>query len=107
MRNTMVKLAWLGGGALLTPPPAHAAEVVITIKDRKFEPARAEARIGDTTRWVNEDILPHTATGKKAAFDSGTVAPGASFRYLARRPGRISYSCVFHPTMKGELRVKP
>ena len=77
---------------------------VIEIKNYVFTPAAMTVNVGDTVIWKNGDIVPHTATGK--GFDSGSIAPGASWRFIVRKKGNFAYICTFHPTMKGTLIVK-
>ena len=55
--------------------------------------------------WVNEDLVPHTATASNAAFDSGAIPAGGSWRHTVTEAGRLQYSCAFHPTMTGALRI--
>jgi hypothetical protein len=54
---------------------------------------------------AGRDPFPHTATAK-GVFDSGSIAPGGSWRYTAKIVGEHSYTCTFHPNMKGTLRVE-
>ena len=60
---------------------------------------------GERVVWTNKDLVPHTATAAKV-FDSRSVAPNASWSYVARKPGRYDYVCTLHPTMKATLVVE-
>ena len=40
-----------------------------------------------------------------ADFDSGTLAPGKTFTFTAKKAGTVSYVCNFHPGMQGTLEV--
>ena len=60
---------------------------------------------GDTVVWVNKDPFPHTATAA-GRFDSGDIAAGASWRYVATTVGSFDYICSYHPTMQATLNVK-
>ncbi len=84
---------------------AHKApprRIDIDIRGMAFSPAHAEVSPGDTVVWTNHDIVPHTAT-VAGSFDSGTLNQGASARMLVTQAGTFSYTCTFHPTMKGEI----
>jgi plastocyanin len=99
------------GGALLAlslPALAQAGEVEIAIKGMQFVPSRVELKVGDTVRWRNEDIVPHTVTavGKKPSFDSDSIPAGGEFRFTAKKTGSYPYTCRFHPMMKGKIVVK-
>lgn len=86
--------------------PASAAAHTVAIKALAYTPAILTVSRGDTVVWKNEDPIPHTVTADKHAFDSGSIAPGHSWRYVARRSGTFTYHCTFHPNMHGTLRVK-
>ncbi|HEY0839251.1 MAG TPA: cupredoxin family copper-binding protein [Vulgatibacter sp.] len=81
----------------------------VKIKGMAFEPATLEVSVGDTVVWVNEDLVPHTATAivdGVAVFDSGVFPANASWKYVATKSGTIPYVCVLHPTMKATLVVR-
>jgi plastocyanin len=78
----------------------------IEIRDMAYAPAEVTVAPGDTIVWVNRDIVPHTVTADARRFDSGSVSPSAEWSLVARDRGRTSYTCVFHPTMKGAIVVK-
>ena len=82
--------------------------VTVTIHDYKFEPETVTLHQGDTVEWKNADNVAHTATenGQKAAFDSGSLSTGATWRYVAATKGTYNYTCTIHPFMKGELIVQ-
>lgn len=88
-------------------PAASAAPAVhtVTIEGMQFAPAVLTVRRGDTVRWLNRDLVPHTATAA-GRFDSRPLAPGASWSWVARKAGRVDYLCTLHPTMKATLDVE-
>lgn len=86
--------------------PAPANHTVI-IDAMQFKPESLVIHPGDRVTWVNKDLVPHTATAVGKAFDSGSIAPGRSWVYVAVRPGAYPYGCEFHPTMHGTLRIQP
>jgi plastocyanin len=100
---------------LLLPCALSAADVkqqpagrahTVTIENLQFNPPDLQVHRGDRIVWVNKDLFPHTVTAVSKAFDSGSIAPQASWTYVARKPGEYPYGCTFHPTMKGKLRVQ-
>jgi plastocyanin len=94
----------LAASTLALPSVTFGRDVEVRIEGMQFVPATVEARVGDTIRWTNADIVPHTATRKgKASFDSGVLMPGGSFKKRISRAGKFSYGCSLHPTMKGTL----
>jgi plastocyanin len=113
----LVPLAGCGGddsepaAAASTPAPATApaAATATTVKmvDNAFEAKDITIEVGDTVKWENTGQLPHTATATEGAdFDSGTVAPGESFEWTAKKAGAVSYLCSFHPGMVGTITVR-
>lgn len=85
---------------------AHGATVAIDIKSFAFKQGSIEIAAGTTVKWTNHDIAPHTATGTRGEFDSGRLDQGQSFSYRFDKPGTYSYTCTFHPYMKGTIVVK-
>lgn len=83
--------------------------ITVAIRDYKFEPAHVTVHSGDTVEWKDYDSVSHTATEDGGAtapvFDSGNIAPGATWRYLVQKQGTYQYKCTIHPYMKGELIV--
>lgn len=79
----------------------------VTIDATSYSPASLTITAGDSVVWVNKDMIPHTATSKKAGvFDSGAIAAGKSWKQTVKTKGELAYICQFHPTMKGTLIVK-
>jgi plastocyanin len=72
----------------------------------KFVPERLEVAAGDRITWTNRDIVPHTVTAPPAGMESGELARGRSWTYVARKKGEIDYICRLHPVMRGTLVVK-
>jgi plastocyanin len=76
----------------------------VRIGAMRFEPAVIDARPGDTIVWINEDFLPHTATSKDGSWDSGEIAPGATWKLAVSADPNGDYLCTFHPMMTGTIR---
>ena len=72
----------------------------------KFVPARLEVAAGERITWTNRDIVPHSVTAPGAGIESGDLAQGKSWTYVARRKVEIDYICRLHPVMRGTLVVK-
>lgn len=99
----------LGPRAPATAPGATPAPRThtVAIRGMAFVPATVTVAPGDTIRWVNEDIVPHTASAE-GVFESGDLrdAGGAWSWVVADRKGAIPYVCRYHPTMKGTVEVR-
>jgi plastocyanin len=80
-------------------PRRHAVE----LRQFVFAPAALAAAPGDTVVFTNRDLVPHTATAEGGAWDSGELAPGASWTLVVPAGGLVPYKCAYHPTMLGRL----
>lgn len=101
-----IALLILAGSSGLQSAAAKTRAHTIPIKAFKFNPATLIVGVGDTVVWKNEDIAPHTATARGKNFDSGSIEPGSSWKYVAGKKGTYFYYCAFHPNMKGKLIVR-
>lgn len=86
--------------------PRTAATHTVEIRDFAFSPARLDIAAGDTVVWINRDAAPHTVTHSVGAWDSGELQSGASWSWVAAEPVRFTYLCAYHPSMRGEVRVR-
>ena len=98
--------AALAAVALLPAPAALAAprQHTVIIDKMKFSPLPANVKVGDTIRWVNRDMVKHTATARDKSFNVD-LPPGKSATTRVQRAGPISIYCIYHPGMKAVLRV--
>jgi plastocyanin len=88
------------------PRPAEGAVHTVVIENMQYNPPELRVHRGERIVWVNKDLFPHTVTAAAHAFDSGSIAAGASWTYVAGKAGEYAYGCTFHPTMKAILRVQ-
>jgi len=96
--------ATLSGEAVSAAKPAALAVVKVSMRNMQFDPQSLKVKKGTVVEWKNDDLVPHTATS--ASFDSGTLAAGKSWRHTFTKTGEFSYTCTFHPMMKGVVTVK-
>ncbi|MGB7260626.1 MAG: plastocyanin/azurin family copper-binding protein [Albidovulum sp.] len=98
----------LGAGLVARPGLAHDGPHVVdvAIKSFAFVPDRVVIRAGDTVRWTNADIAPHTATAVNGDWDTGKIKKGASAEVAFDTPGTYLVKCVYHPKMKAEVIVE-
>lgn len=71
-----------------------------------FQPETLLVSVGDTIVWVNRDAVPHTATARNRAWDSGMVDTYESWIHVADERGGTPYTCALHPSMRGVLTVQ-
>ncbi|MCF2533520.1 cupredoxin domain-containing protein [Yinghuangia soli] len=102
----------------LAPPPSSAAgpapgggetatTTTVTIKSFAFAPAAFTVAPGATVTVVNQDDAAHTLTANDKAFDTGTLAAGATGTFTApTTPGTYPFLCTLHQFMTGTLTVR-
>ena len=71
-----------------------------------YLPAVMTVHVGDTVQWKNTDVVPHTVTAEDKSFSSVAIAPGATWKFVAKKAGTFPYSCTPHPNMHGKLIVQ-
>jgi plastocyanin len=72
-----------------------------------FSPATLTVSHGSVVGVTNHDSAAHTVTADAGhSFDTGSIAPGASGKLTAPKPGRYAYHCTIHPFMHGTLVVR-
>ena len=80
-----------------------------------YGPDPASATSDALVTWVNEDTVPHTATGgtgpedpeSGTLFDTSIIMPAAKASVPAEKmgPGEHDYDGTVHPFMKGKITV--
>jgi plastocyanin len=102
-----------GGGTNAVASACPEGAVVIHMKNIKFDPETANAKVGQKVCWINDDDVDHDVyedvgprSGSAPAFSSPDVAPGHRFRFVTGASGTIRYVCTLHPTvMAGRIVV--
>ena len=112
MENSLSRRNVIGGAAasavvLITTPLRAAGPVVhdVAIKSFKFEPERLQVQVGDTIRWTNHDVAPHTATADEFGWDTEEIVKGEIGEITVNEDMETSYFCAFHPHMKGSIEI--
>lgn len=73
-----------------------------------FVPQTIHAQPGQVITVYNADQLLHHIVADDSSFDTGVMAPGASFAVTAGGPDSIiSYHCTIHSRMRGSIVVDP
>ncbi len=82
------------------------AATVVTITDSGFSPSNVTVTAGTAVKFVNSGSMKHTASADDNLWGTGTMnASGAFIRYF-KTAGTFSYSCAYHPSMKGTITVQ-
>jgi plastocyanin len=81
-----------------------------TLTTDAYQPNPIQVSVGATVTWTNDDSQPHTATSGEnvtpdGTFDSGILAPAATFEHTFTAAGEHPYFCLLHPNMVGTVSV--
>lgn len=83
--------------------PASSAHT-ITINGMSYGQMPGDLKVGDTITWINRDTVPHTVTARDHSFDL-RLQPGRSGKITLQQAGTILFYCLYHPLMRGTLKV--
>lgn len=93
---------------VLTTPlaafPQSGHEYTVTMGNMDYGALPTGLKAGDTIVWVNRDTVLHSITARDHTFDI-RLNPGQSARMQLPKAGDIAFYCLFHPTMRGVLKV--
>ncbi|HVE75536.1 MAG TPA: hypothetical protein VND22_02085 [Actinomycetota bacterium] len=102
--------------AAAAPPPkpagplglcgrTQAAECKVSITADGYNPFNFRIAIGTVVRVVNEDGQARTFTADQGHFDSGSIAPGATWSYTAGTAGTFNFHDETRPFVVGSMEV--
>ncbi len=108
----------LGGGGSKTGAPASSTVKathtppgpvsIVSIKSGKFRPKNVTVKIGTTLTFTNNDSTPQSVTSDTpGVFDSGPIAPGASWKYTFAKAGTFPYHSTGTNGTYGSVTVTP
>lgn len=86
-----------------------AASIVrgaLTMTATAYAPNPVTVAVGGAVTWTNNDTTTHTSTGDGGTWDSGNIAPGATFTRTFSSTGSFRYHCTIHPGMIGTVNVQ-
>jgi plastocyanin len=83
--------------------------VTVSQKEKAFEPAAAEIRVGQSVEIVNDDSTVHNVFCQSAEFkyNSGPQQPGNRAKIKFTTAGTFEIRCAIHPKMKLVVTVSP
>lgn len=81
--------------------PAEAASAAVLIQNFAYSPSTITIAVGSSITWTNRDSVDHTVTevSGPAGFDSGQIAPGATYTHTFTVAGTYTYHCADHSMM--------
>jgi plastocyanin len=86
--------------------PAVQDVFKVNILANQFDPGVTTMEVGYKIKWTNMDNQDHSVISDDGtSFNSGTIAPGASFTYTSVTTGTYPYHCGVHPGVTGIVYV--
>jgi plastocyanin len=103
----LIAVATLFGGCRRPRPAPNSvrAEWIVHIKDFRFQPGQLTVRVGDHITWINDDSFQHSASADDQSWGTRLLDRGQRWLWVPETPGRYSYHCFAHPTMRATLTV--
>jgi plastocyanin len=89
---------------------AEAAQShTVTMAGMAYAPPEIAARVGDSIRFVNDDVVDHDVFVPTVghAIDLGAQKPATETAFKLGKSGRFEVECVFHDQMKLVVEVQP
>ena len=95
-----------------SPTPSMTATAVSvvrgasTLTSTAYAPNPVTIPVGGTVTWTNNDATTHTATASDGTWNSGAIAPGATFSRTFPIAGSFPYFCTIHQGMVATVTVQ-
>lgn len=93
-------------------PPDDPNVTTVDMRNIAFMPPAVTIKTGQTVRWVNRDLVPHTVTSGSpgdpnigSEFQSGNILLNGTFEHTFNEPGVFVYFCEIHPTIMFDATV--
>jgi plastocyanin len=91
-----------------TPPASTSANVTVNIVGSSgsgaFSPNPANATVGQTIAFKNNDGTTHHLVANNGSWDAGNISAGAtSTAMTVTSSSALGYHCTIHPTMVGSI----
>lgn len=95
--------------ACMVALPAVAADHVVVLKKRAFEPETISIKVGDNLVFRNDDPIDHNVSSQSAAkvFEIETLAPGQSQKVAFDKAGTVEIGCSMHDAMHLTIQIAP
>ncbi|MEA2279612.1 MAG: hypothetical protein QOK21_219 [Solirubrobacteraceae bacterium] len=77
----------------------------VAILAGSYAPERVDVLAGDAVHWDNASVLRHTVTADDGSFSSRQLFGGDTYDHRVAAPGVITYHCIVHAGMHGEIDV--
>ena len=93
----------------LLAPALVSGLAQVSIEEYAFVPESVFVQPGDTVRWTNKDVDPHTTTsvnGARGVWNSGNMGLNKTYQFVFKNTGTYDYRCNVHTGMLGWVTVQ-
>ncbi len=104
-----------GGSSTSGTPAANSSKAAkassgpvstISIKGGKYRPKNVTIKVGSSLTWTNNDTVQQSVTSDAPGlFDSGPIAPGATWSYTFSKAGVFPYHSTAATGVYGTVTV--
>jgi len=93
---------------ILSAGLADAEELIVSQKNRTFDPKLLKAKLGDTVLFLNDDRYAHNLYSETPGFEFNIrkQMPGESDSITLDKVGEIEVRCAIHPRMRLKIDVR-
>jgi plastocyanin len=104
----MTRISLILGAALVAATHAHAADHVVSQKNKEFSTKSITIKAGDSVDFRNDDPFFHNvfSLSDSKSFDLGSYPQGQSRKVTFDKPGTVEVECSIHPNMKMNVEVQ-
>ena len=83
------------------------ASLAVAIEDFEYAPRVLRVAKGTRVTWSDLDEANHSVTFKRGPGDLGNIRQGETRSATFMHAGTYTYVCVYHPSMRGKVIVRP
>ena len=83
-------------GSAATTGQVVSGALAISMGSSSFSPNIVTVTSGTRVTWTNTDSAPHTVTADNGSYNSGALAPGATYALTFTAKGEYTYYCALH-----------
>ena len=96
----------LAAGLLMAlPAAAQAADTTVTIATGAFGPEEVTVTLGNSVRWLNNDVAIHDAAAVDGTWKTPLLGINDEATVTFDTAGYYEYVCSLHRRMSGSIRV--
>jgi plastocyanin len=102
--SSLLVLSFVGCSSPTSTNTPEPKTVQVSMIDSAFQPSETTINVNDTVEWSNDGLRTHTSTSGTSGtpdgiWNSGDLAPGATYSRKFTETGTFNYYCTYHFAM--------